>query len=163
MSNKNSDKPRCRGYISSRSVRGVRYPQRVQNLVIRDFAMSRNLEYLLSSAEFSVRGSFMMLEDVLNELPSLDGIILFSVFQLPMSKNQRLEIYQRILSSGCVMFGALEQIVLENDSDIQELEIAIECGIAIEYGLFANMLVDQENTANESLRRYLLSSIGVQF
>ncbi len=62
-----------RGYIGARPLNGSRTPQHVQNIVIRDYARRKNLQYLLSAVEHIMPGSYMILEDLLDELPRLNG------------------------------------------------------------------------------------------
>src|SRR5580704_14510805 len=89
-----------RGYIGARPLNGSRTPQHVQNIVIRDYARRKNLQYLLSAAEHTMPGSYMILEDILDELPRLRGIICYSIFMLPPDAVKRREIYDRILREG---------------------------------------------------------------
>ena len=48
----------CMGYISSREIDGNIIPQKVQNLVIRDYAERYNMNLLLSSTEYKMKNSF---------------------------------------------------------------------------------------------------------
>jgi sporadic carbohydrate cluster protein (TIGR04323 family) len=97
-----------RGYIGSRPVRGVAYPQRVQNLVVRDYAQRRKLPFRLSLVEHAMPGSYMILENLLAELPQLDGVIFFSAFMLPAAAPARHAVYDRILAAGGSLHVALE-------------------------------------------------------
>ena len=56
-----------RGYIASRPVRGTHTPQRVQNLVVRDYAARTKLDYRLSAVEYAMPACYMMLDDVLGD------------------------------------------------------------------------------------------------
>src|SRR5882757_7640146 len=58
-----------RGYVFSRSVDNHRVPQHIQNLVIRDYAARRKLHYLLSATEYAMPGCYLILEQVLADLP----------------------------------------------------------------------------------------------
>lgn len=69
---------KVRGYIFSRPFMGERVPQHIQNLVIRDYCDRYNLHYLLSATEYAMVGCHLMLEQVLNELADLDGIVAYS-------------------------------------------------------------------------------------
>jgi sporadic carbohydrate cluster protein (TIGR04323 family) len=115
-----------RGYIGSRPVRGTSFPQRLQNLVVRDYAARRRLTFLLSATEHCMPGSYMMLEDVLADLPQLEGIIAFSLFQLPQRKARRLEIYRRVLAHGASFHAAFEDLVLRGDGDVERLETMLD-------------------------------------
>ncbi|WP_341738397.1 LIC12192 family sporadic carbohydrate cluster protein [Microcoleus sp. CAWBG640] len=120
-----------RGYIISRPVRGVSYPHRVQNLVVRDYATRHNLAYKLSATEYAMPRCYMMLYDVLAELPQLEGIILFSLFMLPQRTESRLEIYDRILGAGCELHAALEEMVLQDRSQIENFEEMIQAVLTL--------------------------------
>ena len=85
-----SDAGGFRGYIASRPILGNRTAQHVQNLVIRDYAQRHNLLFKLSATEYAMAGCYMMLQQVLQELPQLDGIIAFSMFMLPPADFDRL-------------------------------------------------------------------------
>jgi sporadic carbohydrate cluster protein (TIGR04323 family) len=111
-----------RGYIGARALNGSRTPQHVQNIVIRDYARRKNLQYLLSAAEHTMPGSYMVLEDLLDELPRLNGIICYSIFMLPPDEARRREIYDRVLREGCNLHAAVEEICLASKDDVQAVE-----------------------------------------
>jgi len=111
-----------RGYIGARPLNGSRTPQHVQNIVIRDYARRKNLHYLLSAAEHTMPGSYMVLEDILDELPRLRGLILYSIFMLPPEEARRRQIYDRVLREGCDLHAAVEEITLSSQKDIQAVE-----------------------------------------
>jgi len=115
-------KPGYRGYIASRAVRGETTPQHVQNLVIRDYAAKQKITFLLSATEYAMPACYMMLSSVLEELDTIEGIILFSVFMLPKNRDRRLAVYKRILDTGSVLHTALEGIVLRKASDISLID-----------------------------------------
>lgn len=126
-----SEKSGYRGYIVSRPVRGVSYPHRVQNLVVRDCAARHNLLYKLSATEYAMPGCYMMLSDVLAQLPQLQGIILFSLFVLPQRAEERWAIYDRILEAGCELHAALEEMVLKDRSEIESFEEMIQAVLTL--------------------------------
>ena len=68
---------KVRGYIFSRTFMGERAPQHVQNIVIRDYCKKNKLSYLLSLTEYAMENCHLMLEQALNELKALDGIIAY--------------------------------------------------------------------------------------
>jgi sporadic carbohydrate cluster protein (TIGR04323 family) len=111
-----------RGYIGARPLNGSRTPQHVQNIVIRDYARRKNLQYLLSAAEHTMPGSYMVLEDILDELPRLRGLICYSIFMLPPDENRRRDIYDCVLQQGCDLHAAVEEISLTSRQDIQAVE-----------------------------------------
>ena len=117
-----SERHGYRGYVASRDVRGQRWPQHVQNIVIRDYCAREKLPYLLSVAEYAMDGCYMNLATVLDELPRIQGIAMFSLFMLPQRAERRLEIYARVLDAGASLHGALEGTALSGGADIGRIE-----------------------------------------
>ena len=111
-----------RGYIASRPVRGASTPQHVQNLVIRDYAARNGLTFKLSATEYAMEGCYLMLEAVLDDLANLDGIVFYSVFMLPRDPGRRNAVYRCVLDSAKTLHGALENLQLGDDDDVQRLE-----------------------------------------
>ena len=110
------------GYVTSRSFQGHRVPQHVQNLVIRDYCQGRGMTYLLSGTEYAIPGSSLMLQQFLDELEQLEGIILYSLFQLPENKSSRQTIYQQVLTHKKSLHFAVETLVLQAERDCQRIE-----------------------------------------
>jgi sporadic carbohydrate cluster protein (TIGR04323 family) len=67
-------------------------------------------------------GSYMILEDLLDELPKLEGIICYSIFMLPPDEARRRAIYDRVLDAGCDLHAAVEEISLASKDDIRAVE-----------------------------------------
>ncbi|GLH73750.1 hypothetical protein GETHLI_22520 [Geothrix limicola] len=138
-----------RGYIASRPVRGTSTPQRVQNLVVRDYARRRGLTYLLSATEYAMPGCTMVLENLLAELPRLDGIICFSIFMLPPEPERRAAIYARILAAGATFHAALENLSLSSASDVGPLEDLIASALLLPEVPFAGRYEKAEQSLLE--------------
>lgn len=111
-----------RGYIGSRPYFESRTPQHVQNLVIRDYCQRRGLRYLLSATEYAMPGCFVMLENVLKELPVLEGIVLYSLFMLPPAAERRRAIYRLALDAGASLHAALEDIAVADTAAAAAVE-----------------------------------------
>ncbi len=110
------------GYVTSRPFQGQRVPQHVQNLVIRDYCQARGMTYLLSGTEYAIPGSSLMLQQLIDGLEQLDGIILYSLFQLPENKSSRQNIYQQVLAQKKSLHFAVETLVLQAERDCQRME-----------------------------------------
>ena len=111
-----------RGYITSKPFLGERVPQNVQNLFIRNFCKIKNYEYLLSGTEYSMRNSFHILEELVHNLKKYDGIIAYSVFQLPQKSYYRIKLLNKILKKKKTFLTALENIKIEKNKDIKNVE-----------------------------------------
>ena len=77
---------------------GERVPQNVQNLFIRDFCNKNNFQYLLSATEYAMESSSMVLAQTINESKKIEGIVAYSIFQLPSNKQKRIEYLKKIIS-----------------------------------------------------------------
>ncbi|BAE48873.1 LIC12192 family sporadic carbohydrate cluster protein [Paramagnetospirillum magneticum] len=111
-----------RGYIASRPVMGERTPQHVQNLVVRDYARRRGLTFALSATEYAMPGCYMILEQVLDEMPRLDGIICFSLFMLPHDVSRRAETWRRVRAAGGSLHFAVEGLAVQCDQEFDRVE-----------------------------------------
>ena len=111
-----------RGYIASRPLMGDRIPQHVQNMVIRDYADRNSLNYLLSATEYAMPNCFMMLEKVIRELSSLEGVICYSLFMLPLNADMRRSIYNSFILADTELHFALEHLKASSQKQIQDIE-----------------------------------------
>lgn len=111
-----------RGYVFSRPFTGERVPQHVQNLVIRDYCERNGLHYLLSASEYAMQGCHLILKQVLDELPELEGIALYSLFQLPEDASERQEIYAKVLILGKTLHFAVEGLKMSSEKDRDRVE-----------------------------------------
>ena len=110
------------GYVTSRPFQGQRVPQHVQNLVIREYCHARGLTYLLSGTEYAIPGSSLVLQQLLDGLEQLDGIVAYSLFQLPESPQKRLKIYDQVFAQKKSLHFAVETLILQSVEDCQQIE-----------------------------------------
>jgi|ERR1017187_507330 sporadic carbohydrate cluster protein (TIGR04323 family) len=115
-------KNNVRGYVFSRPFMGERVPQHVQNLVIRDYCDRNGLHYLLSASEYAMQGCHLILKQVLDELPELEGIALYSLFQLPEDASERQKIYAKVLALGKTLHFAVEGLKMGSEKDRDRVE-----------------------------------------
>ena len=111
-----------RGYIASRPIAGNRTPQHIQNLVNREFAKQRALPFKLSATEYAMSECFIVLNGLLSEIESYEGIILYSLFMLPKDAGQRRAIYDRALGANAVLYAAVEDFRIANAEDVERVE-----------------------------------------
>ncbi len=113
---------KVRGYIFSRPFMGERVPQHVQNLVIRDHCERNNLQFLLSATEYAMPGCHLILEQVLCELPEIEGLVAYSLYQLPEDEKQRNRIYERVLNSDKSIHFAVEGLKASTHAECVKIE-----------------------------------------
>ena len=111
-----------RGYIFSRPFMGERVPQHVQNIVIRDYCKKKGIQYLLSATEYAIAGSHLILQQIMDELPQLEGIVFYSLFLLPEQKKERDRVCKVILENKKTIFFAVEGLLMSNKIEHERIE-----------------------------------------
>ena len=117
-----SNRQGYRGYIGARMEMGRSTPQHIQQLVIRDYCAKRGMNFLLSATEYCMPGCTLILDAVLAELHALDGIVMYSLYQMPTDKQKRMAMYNALFAQGCELHCAAEGIAIKNHSDAQRIE-----------------------------------------
>ena len=111
-----------RGYIFSRPIKNSLIPQKVQNLVIRDYCSRKNLFFKLSAVEYSSKNSYLMLNLILKELKNLKGLIFYSLFMLPEDRKKRQKFFNQIFLKKSEIHFALEEIIINKKKDLNLIE-----------------------------------------
>ena len=111
-----------RGYVSSRPFMGERAPQHIQNIVIRDYCKKNNLLFLLSATEYVMDGTSLMLAQLMKNFERIEGIIFYSLFQLPEEKEERKEFLLLAINMSKEIHFAVESLSLRNYEDYLRLE-----------------------------------------
>ena len=111
-----------RGYIFSRPFLDERVPQNVQNLVIREFCKKESLFYNLSASEYAMTNCYKILNQLIHELKNLDGIVAYSIFQLPEDNEKRNKIFMQMLKRKKTFYFALENLKLAKPNDLKKIE-----------------------------------------
>ena len=111
-----------RGYIFSRPFMEERVPQHVQNIVIRDYCSKKNIQYLLSSTEYAMENCALMLRQLVKDLPSIDGIVAYSIFQMPEDDYERQSVFNSVLSLKKEIHFAVEGLSLFNNDTYNHIE-----------------------------------------
>ena len=101
---------------------GERVPQHVQNIVIRDYCSRHGFEYLLSAAEYAMDDCHLVFEQIMEKLSDIDGIVLYSLFQLPSEDNERKKIFDRILSNKKSLHFAVEDLCANSLAKLKIIE-----------------------------------------
>lgn len=113
---------KLRGYIFSRPFLGERVPQHVQNLVIRDYCKKNQFQFLLSATEYTMPNSDIMLKQVISELDKINGIVAYSLFQLPINNEDRVITIRSILEQKKEIHFACEDMRIQNNEDFEKIQ-----------------------------------------
>ena len=112
---------KVKGYIFSRSFMGERIPQHIQNIIIRDYCKKNELQYLLSTSEYNMDNSFLILNDLVTNLKGIDGIIAYSLFQLPYYQGERNKILKKIIKKKKFIMFASEKMKVSNLNELNHI------------------------------------------
>lgn len=115
-----------RGYISSRPFYGERVPQHVQNIVIREYCAKKSISYLLSATEVAMRNGYLMLTQLLDGIHLVDGIVFYTMLQLPPSLGERQNVYSRVIGAGRSIHFAVEDVCIQTEEDVGQIEEIIQ-------------------------------------
>ena len=113
---------KVRGYIFSSEFCGQKIPQNVQNLYIRNYCKNNNLHYMLSAVEYSITNSVYILEGLFDEINNVNGVVLYSLYQLPSNNLKRKKFCNKMIKLKKKMFFALENIVVKKKEDFEKIE-----------------------------------------
>ena len=111
-----------RGYISSREFGGHRVPQHIQNFVIRDYCRRRGIDYLLSATELAMPETYIMLAQLREQVDEIDGVVFYSIEQLPTEDQDRSEFFSRMVSTGRRSYFAVEDLCIHDSESLERLE-----------------------------------------
>ena len=77
---------------------------------------------LLSSVEYAMPNSSIIFQQLLNELKVIDGIVAYSMFQLPNSEKIREITYQKVIKDNKEIHFAVENLSIKENEDIIKIE-----------------------------------------
>ncbi len=103
-------------------------PQHIQQLVMREYCKERNMTFLLSAVEYRMPGCTMILDAILADLNSLEGVVMYSLYLFPQSREKRMKMYKQLFENGCALHTAVEGLVIKNWDDAMRVEESLLVG-----------------------------------
>lgn len=153
-----------KGYNFSRQFLGERIPQHIQNIVIRNYCETRKHNLFLSSTEYSHNNSSYILMELLSDLRNYDGLIFYSLFQLPIDQKKRNVVYDKILKKKKQIHFAAEDIILKNLKDKKRIEEIFKVKLLtlfpkkLNYGVEKKYLSINHNKVKRDYKNRILSN-----
>ena len=143
---------KLRGYIFSRPFYGERVPQNIQNLVIRNYCEKNAFIYLLSIVEYCIEETFLNLNLAISQLKNCDGIVSYSLFQLPANEFMRKEIVLKTLKAKKEIHFALENMKILKLEDYYKISDILKNNPINKrnYNIFRNHVHDFTNTLHQN-------------
>jgi sporadic carbohydrate cluster protein (TIGR04323 family) len=117
----------CIGYIFSREIKNSYIPQKVQNLVIRDYAKRLKANLKLSATEYKMKKSFLILKSLIKKNANFSGIILYS-YSMLLELSDYEDLIKKCLKNKINLFFALEEFSIKNNKDIEKLKQIFRIG-----------------------------------
>ena len=99
-----------------------RVPQHVQNIVIRDYCSKKDIQYLLSATEYAMKNSTLILRQLVKDLSYIDGIVAYSIFQMPEDNYERQSIFSTVLLLKKEIHFAQEGLSLYDEETHNQIE-----------------------------------------
>ena len=121
----------ARGYIASGEFNGYRAPQHLQNQVVKNYCDSNQLVFVLSRAEYWINGSTQcQLWAALNE--GYKNIVFFSLWQLPVLRIERENIYNHCIEHQITLHFATERLSANpKETSARDIEILYQTNLFI--------------------------------
>ena len=113
----------ARGYIFSCPFRGQRIPQRVQNIVINDYCVRNNFQFVVSRAEYVFHHEGSQLRACMEE--NINHVVFYSLLQMPSRSETKQLLYNAVASGAKNIHFAVESIRLANIEDCNLVELIL--------------------------------------
>lgn len=112
---------KLKGYIFSRPFMGERVPQHIQNIVIRNYCSNNNHVFFLSASEYTMDKSSHILKQIVDSSENFDGIVAYSLFQMPEDLSIRNKIFDKMISKNKIFIFAVENMILKTSNDKEKI------------------------------------------
>lgn len=116
-----------KGYISSRRFADGSYvSQKIQNIVIRNTCERFNVKFAFHATELIFENWFTMFQDLIEDnFKEIDGIALYSLFQLPANKTKRDKLLKNVFQKKKQLIMCNEKLFIESESDLDLIDYYI--------------------------------------
>ena len=126
---------KLKGYISSRDFMGERVPQHVQNAYLRSYCAQKKFIFFLSASEYTMNNSYVILKKTIDELSDFDGLIAYSLFQMPYDDLERTSIFNKLINQNKKIYFAVEDISIIFKEDIAKVDDIWKIKKTLKYSL----------------------------
>ena len=124
-----------KGYISSRRLTDGSYvPQKLQSITIRNTCERFNVKFFLHATELIFDNCHTMFQDLVEgSFKKIDGIALYSIFQLPDNKIQRNKLLKSVFKKNKELIMCNEKIYVKSVSDLDIIDDYININKTLKY------------------------------
>jgi len=113
-----------RGYVSSSRINNQVIPQRVQNILIRQYCLSIGVDYSLSATEYNHPNSSRVLRSSINECfeSNINGLVFYSMSQLSLNHTPWDLLYKLIIEGDSELHFAIETSVVRTKEELDSIQ-----------------------------------------
>ena len=122
-----------RGYVTSRSFGGLTVPVPIQSLTLRDYCNRKGYIYKLHLNENIVPHSYMVLDGIAVDTSSFEGILMCSMYMLPINSARRTNVLHKILHQETPIHFVFEDIVINSINDINLIEDSLNAAALLPF------------------------------
>ena len=76
----------------------------------------------MSVTEYAMKNSSHILYQLMNELKYLDGIVAYSIFQMPYEDSKRKKFFSTIVKKKKTIYFATERLKISNKDEMNRIE-----------------------------------------
>ena len=66
--------------------------------------------------------TYIMLAQLRDQIEEIDGVVFYSIEQLPTEEGDRLDFFSRMISTGRSSYFAVEDLCISDSEDLERLE-----------------------------------------
>ena len=122
-----------RGYVTSRSFGGLTVPVPIQSLTLRDYCNRKGYIYKLHLNENIFPHSYMVLDGIAVDTSSFEGILMCSMYMLPINSARRTNVLHKILHQETPIHFVFEDIVINSINDINLIEDSLNAAALLPF------------------------------
>ena len=80
-----------------------------------------------------MKNTFHVLDEVLKSLSNVNGIVMYSIFQLPYDEKKRTIIMKKLFKKSKFLSFAMENITIKNKKDLVKLNSIIKLNFLLKH------------------------------
>jgi sporadic carbohydrate cluster protein (TIGR04323 family) len=96
--------------------------------VLRDYCQRKGMLYVLPVNENIFPSSYLVLEGLVRDLSAYEGVVMCSMYMLPLRRERRRRICRSVLDQGGTLHFVIEGQAVRTDEDLARLEELLTFG-----------------------------------
>ena len=80
-----------------------------------------------------MKNTYHVLDEVLNSLSNVNGIVMYSIFQLTYDEKKRISVLSKLLKKSKFVSFAIENIVIKKKADLTKINSLIKLNFLLKH------------------------------